>query len=343
MYKDPIGFISLTKDCQIRTNNVFPEETFKECSFLIQNSPFESQGRIWNLCAQSKEEKRKWMEAIQSVISEKRKKNLHRQNAVYASLEDINSLSHSSENKEIVLTEQQIYSQQQLAKFVENLFDPNQVVQPEDISFICNQLHESFLLQELAILLNQQRAKEMRIPDTHFDEFCTIIDTALNFAEKMEEFRSGKILMNMCFTFYRIINNITDYCYQHLNNIPIWKNMKFWSFCLTDCIRLERDKVVSISKFKDLSDEQQEEFVEREKNIAFSTLTALAYNMLSLNVPDQDIKSFVFKWSSFFSFQEEQINHLKQTMESFSSEIENDSNNISNEAPSPRLIVEKKT
>lgn len=29
-------------------------------------------------------------------------------------------------------------------------------------------------------------------------------------------------------------------------------------------------------------------------------------------------------------------------MESFSSEIENDSNNISNEAPSPRLIVEKK-
>lgn len=251
MYKDPIGFISLTKvkkkdrieeififlfkkkDCQIRTNNVFPEETFKECSFLIQNSPFESQGRIWNLCAQSKEEKRKWMEAIQSVISEKRKKNLHRQNAVYASLEDINSLSHSSENKEIVLTEQQIYSQQQLAKFVENLFDPNQVVQPEDISFICNQLHESFLLQELAILLNQQRAKEMRIPDTHFDEFCTIIDTALNFAEKMEEFRSGKILMNMCFTFYRIINNITDYCYQHLNNIPIWKNMKFWSFCLT--------------------------------------------------------------------------------------------------------------
>lgn len=74
---------------------------------------------------------------------------------------------------------------------------------------------------------------------------------------------------------------------------------------------MERDKVVSISKFKDLSDEQQEEFVEREKNIAFSTLTALAYNMLSLNVPDQDIKSFVFKWSSFFSFQEEQINHLK--------------------------------
>lgn len=46
------------------------------------------------------------------------------------------------------------------------------------------------------------------------------------------------------------------------------------SFFLVDAIATERDRIVSIEKFRDLTEEDQEEFVDRERNIAFATIGA---------------------------------------------------------------------
>lgn len=80
--------------------------------------------------------------------------------------------------------------------------------------------------------------------------------------------------------------------------------------------------MIPISEFKNLTMEEQMEYVERERNIAFATIasfskfgtsyfnTETAQNMLCLYVPLEEVEKFVSKFASFYSLYPEQTHQL---------------------------------
>lgn len=112
--------------------------------------------------------------------------------------------------------------------------------------------------------------------------------------------------------------------------MSLWSSHIFWSetligtfttsYDLLDAIKAERDHMTPISEFKNLSNEEKLEYVEREKNIAFATIGAfcknfsfiysLGQNMLTLGVPTNDVKNFISKWSAFYSLSQEVTDQL---------------------------------
>ncbi|KAJ1502001.1 hypothetical protein HMI54_009413, partial [Coelomomyces lativittatus] len=190
-----------------------------------------------------------------------------------------------------------------------------------------------------AVILNQQRAKEMCVPSENFALLSELMETALSEAEMVGDFKTGKILMHMAATYYRNVGQVHEFVQNRLKHISIWRNLHFWSETLSgtlllvihmiiplpylfvgifllDAIKTERNKIISIEKFRGLSKEEQEEYVERERNIAFATIGAFAHSMLSLKVPHKEVRSFIHKWCMFYSLDSALIEQLMNNFNS---------------------------
>jgi len=138
-----------------------------------------------------------------------------------------------------------------------------------------------------------------------FDVLCSIIERALEECEASQDFQNGRTIMNMAFTFYfndstarhcpegtdeksdipnanAMISSVNhEFIYSRLKHMSLWRNIVFWSYALCDVVYNEIHKIISIEQFKELTMEEQEDLVLREKNIAFATLLSFgAYILL---------------------------------------------------------------
>eukprot|EP01118_Nematostelium_gracile_P018466 TRINITY_DN819_c0_g1_i3.p1 TRINITY_DN819_c0_g1~~TRINITY_DN819_c0_g1_i3.p1 ORF type:complete len:427 (+),score=78.59 TRINITY_DN819_c0_g1_i3:539-1819(+) len=162
----------------------------------------------------------------------------------------------------------------------------------------------------------------MHVPEHTFELFCQIMEKVLAEIEKQKDFKgpTAKILMHMACTFYRKNGIEQEFIQNRVKNLPIWKNFTFWTEALFDAIRTERNCIISTEQFGQLTPEEQEEFVEREKNIAFATISAFTHSMLSLSVSDEEVTKFVHKWCCFYSLPETQgeqlLNNIPQIVQS---------------------------
>lgn len=164
--KPAIGYICLSKNCIVNSSKTNPDETLKDCSFLIQ-SEFDlnkgvldsgSVGRVWNLCAYSVEEKSEWIEAIQNVISGKRKRLENRKEASQVTSTDVQEIGLLASNpNENDVSEKQLSLRQDYVELVCRFFNPDQLMEISDFSHIYDELENTECLHQFSLVLNQQR------------------------------------------------------------------------------------------------------------------------------------------------------------------------------------------
>ena len=105
-----------------------------------------------------------------------------------------------------------------------------------------------------------------------------------------DDFSPAKILMNMSFTFYHIVNNkkkedkdvaTKQYLYECLKEQPIWRSLRFWTAAFFDAVQSERCKNLVPKSKRPLKMQTKEEIQEEcsfQENITFGQLGSVFYH-----------------------------------------------------------------
>ncbi|ELR17511.1 uncharacterized protein ACA1_062550 [Acanthamoeba castellanii str. Neff] len=114
-------------------------------------------------------------------------------------------------------------------------------------------------------VLNQQRAKRMRLGEVTFGTLCKLVRVGLEECNAARDFSSARALMHMASTFYFApapgshsasplassqswSGSKKDVLYlrQRVEDAPIWKNNSFWKYMFTELVCKERAKVQKV-------------------------------------------------------------------------------------------------
>jgi len=174
---------------------------------------------------------------------------------------------------------------------------------------------------EFAVVLSQQRSNAC-LSDDSFETLWRLLKVALIQADISNEYTTAKLLMHMSATYYRENADSTkEYIQNKLKNIEIWKKPRFWEFAFYDSVSVERNKMKPKKDWKDMTQEEQEEFHLREKSIFFGQMGSFAMLMLSFGVPVEDVRAFLTKQCIVNGLSDDQRNALLVNLNSLASSV----------------------
>ncbi|PRP75425.1 G-protein subunit alpha [Planoprotostelium fungivorum] len=231
--------------------------------------------------------------------------------------EEASATTEEGEYRPILISHDHDTERQHIQDMIDDVFEQGEEESEErerKWTLVENLMSESFGRRTFALLLTIQRARTMLVPSHNFSRLCHLVERALSEAEREEDFRSARVLMYMTVTFYRKIidssSELQEYLHHKLRHLTLWRNIHFWERALWGT------EDTSIEKFKDLSVEQKDEFVDREKNIAFASLLSFTHSMLSFSVDKTIVDAFIRKQCAFYSLDDHYVEQLIDNLKS---------------------------
>eukprot|EP01137_Pigoraptor_chileana_P031057 Opistho-2@18346 len=212
-----------------------------------------------------------------------------------------------------------------MSMFVGSLFDAGRSLSEEDKSRFGKLCESEAGRLWFARTLDRHRSNTMQVADVTFFRLMQFVSVALNECTLADDFGPAKILMNMCFTFYRLHEgDEREYLHTQLSSQPIWQSLRFWQAALFNSVAHERSRKRAMSggnKWSQLSDTQREESIVSDSNIVFGQLGTFTANMLSLGVPREACEHFLEKMAVIGDLGDEQKALLFDNIERLSPRV----------------------
>ncbi|XP_055357778.1 uncharacterized protein KIAA0513-like [Paramacrobiotus metropolitanus] len=148
-------------------------------------------------------------------------------------------------------------------------------------------------------------------------QYCAIV---LFECYQEEDYGAAKILMNICFTFYKEVPHgpsrkvRREFLYHHLRKQAIWHSLKFWNAAYFDATQAERAKRAQREQWTSSGDDNRSSREYAEDDFIFRTLKDFLNNMRAFQVSKEAVSEFLRKQSN--NITSEQFQVLRNQVES---------------------------
>lgn len=144
------------------------------------------------------------------------------------------------------------------------------------------------------------------------DLLLFVLDESL----RVDDCRTGRLVMNMTQTFFRVMKGgDREYIQTHVRNHVIWKGTRFWEAAFFDAVQCEKQKYVGerLRSWSEMAEGEREESIAHDGHMVFGQLGSFAFNMLSFGVDEETTRSFVQKMCDIHELSDEYHDMLMST------------------------------
>ncbi|CAH1780398.1 unnamed protein product [Owenia fusiformis] len=228
--------------------------------------------------------------------------------------------SQSSFSEEIFMDEQSKEIAGYMKLFVDKMFDANatlNITQTEKAKFgeLCRTPQGRMWFSRH---VNAQRACNKKVTESTFYQMVQYFAIVLFECNESDDYTPAKTLMNMCFTFYMELPQVSGplqkhYLYSYMREQPVWQSLRFWNAAFFDAVQQERmQKPVCTSEDELEAKQGDKEFSE---NITFGQLGTFTCNMRALGLSKELCLGFLRKQAEIANLSKEQIQMLRDNVE----------------------------
>mmetsp|Transcript_13941 Transcript_13941/g.21098 ORF Transcript_13941/g.21098 Transcript_13941/m.21098 type:complete len:736 (+) Transcript_13941:127-2334(+) len=185
------------------------------------------------------------------------------------------------------------------------------------LSSLIDSAREYLLLSEgrlaFAHALHIKRENRCLSPQA-FQIFVDLIAAVLHKSHSNADPNVGRLLLNMCQTFYKKNEDDDDeYLLSHFCDHPLFQNVRFWESSFFDTLNVERKKFYRDAKsaqWASMNSAQRVDADVHHKNMVFGVLGSFVVTMKGVGVPADVIKEFLDKMCSINELSKEYITLL---------------------------------
>ncbi|KAF2074373.1 hypothetical protein CYY_004307 [Polysphondylium violaceum] len=163
-----------------------------------------------------------------------------------------------------------------------------------------------------------------RLSDPLFYCLGDILKNALREANFQSDFTTSQMFLEASFIYHRLQKGSNEFVSERIRNLDIWQNYRFWEKIFYDsieskCKSLYGNNVVrEMVKWGQYPSEKQEKMMVEERDMSFSLLSNLVFNMINLGSQTDLVRRFVNKMCTCINFDAERTDTMMQIVSNIS-------------------------
>ncbi|KYQ88881.1 WD40 repeat-containing protein [Tieghemostelium lacteum] len=171
---------------------------------------------------------------------------------------------------------------------------------------------------------DEQDHTKGRISDAIFQCLGDVLKSALREANLQSDFVSCQMYLEASFIYNRLVKGSNEFVSEKLRNLDIWQNYKFWERFFFDNLENKMKEIYGQNITKEMirwqgySGEKQDKILVEERDLCFSLLSNLVYNMINLGSQADLVRRFVNKMCSSINFDSERTDTMMQVVSNIS-------------------------
>jgi hypothetical protein len=169
--------------------------------------------------------------------------------------------------------------------------------------------------KQFVLWLNQRRATQKELSSAPFLQLVRLLRECFRVCEKESDFFVAKNLVNMSATFFRRVGAQKEYLQFHLREEKQLRDVRLWEELFFEQIASEKRRLESGIVFSRLPPDEQQEAIERFRNVVFGQLGTYVFNMLECGVDEDAVRVFAAKMSATSELPDDAQEQLMQSIE----------------------------
>lgn len=175
---------------------------------------------------------------------------------------------------------------------------------------------------DFGMWLNQQRAKKKSLAAACFDQLAQLMRHCLQACTQFSDYSAAKLLINMGATFHTGDGRKKEFLQNRLRNEPLLRNVRLWEELFFDQVAQEKSHMEGPRvegqqrvAFKSLPQEEQDNAIQRFRNVVFGQLGTYAFNMLECGVDEDAVRAFATKMCAATELSSDDADQLMASIE----------------------------
>jgi len=163
-----------------------------------------------------------------------------------------------------------------------------------------------------------------RLSDALFYCLGDILKNALREANSQSDFTTSQMFLEASFIYHRLQKGSNEFVSERIRNLDIWQNYRFWEKIFYDSIESKcksmygNNVVREMVKWSQYPTEKQEKMMVEERDMSFSLLSNLVFNMINLGSQSDLVRRFVNKMCTCINFDADRTDTMMQIVSNIS-------------------------